>query len=68
MTTRIYLVEHAAEASVEPGHTKHLVEAGSSAQAIRHVVRKKYSAKVPTTKDVAQLMATGHAVETATAE
>lgn len=56
-TTRIYVVIQ--------GDEKRLVEASSSAQAIRHCVKDKYSAKVATPKELAGLMSGGLQVERA---
>lgn len=57
MQTRIYIVE--------TDGTKRLVEATSSAQAIRHCAKPLYASKVATTKDMAELMAQGKQVEKA---
>ena len=57
MTTRIYVVI--------TGEEKRLVDAASAAQAIRHCVKNKYSAKAATPKEIAQYMKSGLQVETA---
>lgn len=57
--TRIYLVD-------ERGASVRLVEASSAAQAIRHVVRHKFTAHAATPKAVATLMARGIVLEQAT--
>ena len=57
MQTRIYLVRHNLECR--------LVDASSAAQAIRHVVADRYTAKPATAKDIAVHMSAGVAVETA---
>lgn len=57
MLTRIYIVSS--------GDEKRLVEAGSAAQAIRHVVMPKYTSKAATPKDIANIMAAGGHVEQA---
>lgn len=57
MQTRIYVVVH--------GEERRLVEATSAAQAIRHCVRNKYSAKAATPKEIALLMGHGLTVEKA---
>ncbi len=54
MQTRIYKVQGLD--TTEMGGACHLVEATSAAQAVRHVVRGKLTAKVATTKEVATLM------------
>jgi len=59
LNTRIYIVTE-----IESG-SKFLIDAGTSAQAIRHVVNNSFSSKVATTKEVAALMADGHTVEQA---
>lgn len=55
--TRIYVVENKDET--------HLVEALSAAQAVRHVVRERYSVRIATTKLVAELMQVGIPLESA---
>ncbi len=66
METRIYLVSGFGED--EMGAEKRLVEAGSAAQAIRHVVKQKYTAKAATTREVAELMTKKVSVEKATTD
>ena len=60
MQTRIYVVLC--------GDEKRLVEASSAAQAIRHCVKDRYTAKVANTKELAQAMKEGLQVEQAGAE
>lgn len=55
--TRIYVVLN--------GDERRLVEATSAAQAIRHCVANKYSAKPATPKEIAQFMRDGLTVEKA---
>lgn len=55
MQTRIYVVDNNDE--------KRLIEATSGAQAIRHAVKDRYSARVATTKDMANLMLKGVKLE-----
>lgn len=55
--TRIYVVI--------TGDERRLVEATSAAQAIRHCVANKYSAKPATPKEIAQFMRDGLTVEKA---
>lgn len=55
MVTRIYVVIN--------GDEKRLVEAASAAQAIRHCVKNKYTAKPATPKELAALMQSGLSVE-----
>ena len=50
-TTRLYYVSGEGE--------EHLIEAGSVAQAIRHVTANRFSASVPSAKAVAELMGKG---------
>lgn len=57
-TTRLYVV------AIDTGH-KHLVDAASASQAIRHVTRNMCSAVPATPKDVAMLMDQGVRVEVA---
>lgn len=57
MLTRIYVVIN--------GEEKRLVDAASAAQAIRHCVKNKYSAKAASPKEIAQFMKSGLQVETA---
>lgn len=57
MTTRIYVVLDKASGE------KRLVDASSAAQAIRHCVSVKYSAKPATPKDIATFMSSGVHVE-----
>ncbi len=59
MSTRIYLVTINNE-------EKHLVDASSQSQAIRHVARNMFSAKPATTHEVAALIGDGAKVEKAT--
>ncbi len=56
-TTRIYVVV--------TGDEKRLIDATSSAQAIRHCVRNRYSAKPATPKEIAAFMRGGISVEQA---
>lgn len=58
MTSRIYIVR-------DSGGGESLVDAGTPAQAIRHVTHGIYEAKPATPKDVARLMDEGVKVETA---
>jgi hypothetical protein len=58
--TRIYVVLN--------GEDRRLVDAASAAQAIRHCVKNKYSAKAATPKEIAQYMKSGLQVETASEE
>ncbi len=58
--TRIYAVQ-----SLETPTDIHLVEASSQQQAMSHVVRMKFHAYIPKTKDVATLMKAGMQVEVA---
>lgn len=58
MITRLYLVLG------EDGE-HHLVDAGSVAQAIRHVTANRFSATVPSAKQVAELMSNGMTVQKA---
>ena len=62
MQTRIYVVLEKATGN------RRLVEASSTAQAIRHCVKNAYEAKVANTKDIAGLMQSGLHVEKASAE
>jgi hypothetical protein len=55
---RLYAVEW-------PEGVTHLVDAISEAQAIRHVVKDKVKAHLPTTREVAELVASGVKVEKA---
>lgn len=57
MITRIYVVTCSDE--------NRLVDAASSAQAIRHCVKNKYSAKAATPKDIAVHMSVGVKIEKA---
>lgn len=57
MITRIYVVIN--------GEEKRLVDAASAAQAIRHCVKNKYSAKAATPKDIALYMSAGITIEKA---
>lgn len=57
MITRIYIVAN--------GDEKRLVDAASAAQAIRHCVKNKYSAKAATPKDIAVHMSVGVKIEKA---
>lgn len=58
--SRIYIVtEHNTT-------TRRLIEATTSAQAIRHCVRQKFEAKPATPKEIAALMVNGAHVERAT--
>lgn len=59
MITRIYVVIDKATSE------KRLIEATSAAQAIRHCVANKYSAKPATPKEIAQFMTSGLTVEKA---
>lgn len=59
MQTRIYVVMEKASGN------RRLIEASSSAQAIRHCVKNAYEAKVANTKDIAGLMQSGMVVEVA---
>lgn len=59
MNTRIYKVW-----DLVTGDTR-LIDASSAAQAVRHVAVGKFSAKIPTTKEVADLVAKGAKVEAA---
>ena len=53
--TRIY---HVTEHTSSDGMRRHhLIEATSGAQAIRFVASGTYSAKIPSTKEIAHLMA-----------
>lgn len=58
MVTRIYVVMS--------GDERRLVDATSSAQAIRHCVKNRYAAKPATPKEIAQFMRNGVSVEAAT--
>jgi hypothetical protein len=58
MQTRIYAVANGA------GPTR-LVEATSTAQALRHVAEQTFTVAIAKPKDVAALMAQGVALETA---
>lgn len=73
MTTRIYEVMDVATGTVDDDGAEHprlgrLVEATSSAQAVRHVVSKRYATSIPNTKRVAELLGRGVTVEKAAAE
>lgn len=57
MTTRIYAVR------LRDSDTVRLVEATTSAQALRHVAEKTFEVAVAKPKDVAQQMARGVALE-----
>lgn len=59
--TRIYVV-------LCPNGDRRLVDAASSAQAIRYVVKTKYSAHVATQRDFVDAMSSGLKVEYATHE
>lgn len=59
MSTRIYAVKTKGE------NKQRLVEATSSAQAIKHVAAEQFSVEVATTKVVAELMAAGAKLEKA---
>ena len=63
--TRIYLVEVKFPDVDEPDKTKHLVEATNQAQALRHVTKDLATCEIPSTKQVAKLVAAGVAVESA---
>lgn len=58
--TRIYIVEVNS-----PKQATHLVEATNPAQALRYITKDLASCAIPTTKRVAELVASGVAVETA---
>lgn len=62
MITRIYVVINHADDS------RTMVEATSAAQAIRHCVRKVYSARTVSPKELAAHMSGGARVERAEAE
>lgn len=67
MQTRIYFVR--TKISENQYGSPRLVEAGSAAQAIGHVVRGQYDAHAVAPKELAQLMSMGVMVEqTSTAE
>lgn len=51
--TRIYVVLQRGTNSID---TQRVVEASSAAQAIRHCVRGQYSAYVPNTKELADML------------
>lgn len=57
--TRIYVVKDHVNS------TEYLVEAGSQAQAINHVVRQQFAAGAARPADVARLMANGATLEKA---
>lgn len=59
MITRIYVVLEKSTGE------KRLIDATSAAQAIRHCVSVKYSAKPATPKEIAAAMSSGLTVETA---
>lgn len=58
--SRIYIVTD--------GELKHLVEAATQAQALRHVVKSVFQVKVATAKEVADLIKKGASVQTASSE
>lgn len=58
MTTRLYLVS-----THEKGEGDRLIEAATSAQALRHVASKMIKVKPATTKEVAHLVGHGVKVE-----
>jgi hypothetical protein len=60
MKTRIYRV-----VETESDKPDRLVEAGSQAQAVRHVVGERFEAVVATPREVANLVSKGVMVETA---
>ena len=57
--TRIYVVKNHVNS------TEFLIEAGSQAQAINHVVRQQFEASAARPADVARLMAKGATLEKA---
>lgn len=59
--TRVYVV-------LCPDGSRRMIEAASGAQAIRHVVKDKYSAHAATQKDFVQAMNDGLRVEKARTE
>lgn len=61
--TRLYRVIETEGASPD-----RLVEAGGQAQAIRHVVRERYEARIATPHEVAKLVSGGVLVEVAGAD
>jgi len=61
MAKRIYLVEEATEGdSVE-----HLISASSQSAAIQFLVKGRYKAGIPTTREVADLVSEGVKVQEA---
>lgn len=62
--TRIYRTRN----KLNPTEKHRLVEAGTRAQALGHVVRGTYEATPASPKEVAQLMSEGIKLETAGAE
>lgn len=66
--TRIYVVVEESEGKSEPVTKPRLVRASSQAQAVGHVVRSRYSAKVAKQDDLETLLGEGVKVETASAE
>ena len=60
MEQRLYKVKSAAKT--------HLVLANNQAQALRHVAGKEYTVEVAKAVEVAQMVASGVAVEAASAE
>lgn len=67
METRIYVVdlEVPREDDNQTTCVTRLVEAGTQAQAVRHVTKDAVTCRVASTKDVAALVGAGVKVETA---
>lgn len=64
MSSRIYVVTDATVAPTDPEQQAHrLVRAGNPAQAIRHVVRGRFSAEVAGQATLVRLVAAGVGVE-----
>jgi len=57
MSTRIYLVKEVGGNNDEP--SERLVRAGNQAQAVKHVVGKRFTAKVATQDDLARMLPEG---------
>ena len=60
MSTRIYIVHHSiARTGTEPVTRQHLVEAGSQAEAIRHVVKGSITCAVATPAELIEVEKAG---------
>jgi hypothetical protein len=63
--TRIYVVTEADKARETP--LRHLVRAGSQAQAIRHIATPRFTAEVAEQDELVELVGAGVKVQTASA-